>query len=221
MTTTEGSQPATEQWDAFALALAAPLGPFAQVHLAPKFPPHLLNAALATYLPLKEDELLLAIIDRGGRNELGPLCADNAPDLLDREGRQDKRPARTRTQAARPLRGRIDSSFGSPITRDLPDQHRGDRDPGRIVRHRPRRRCDHRARRGRRQAGVGPGTLSRNDGKRGPRGGCARGLIDPELAARAARALPERGARDGQGPRVRSGSDANSARRCSRRRPAR
>ena len=67
MTLTEGFQPATEQWNAFALALAAPLGPFAQVHLAPRFPPALLNAALATYLPLKEDELLLAIFDRGGQ----------------------------------------------------------------------------------------------------------------------------------------------------------
>jgi len=74
MATTEAFQSATERWQAFALALAAPLGPFPQVHLAPKFPPALLNSALATYLPLQEDELLLAIIDRGGRQAPG-RCA--------------------------------------------------------------------------------------------------------------------------------------------------
>jgi rhomboid protease GluP len=74
MTITEGSQPETEQWEAFALALTAPLGPFPQVHLAPKFPPELLNAALASYLPLQEDELLLAMIDRGAESVTG-LCA--------------------------------------------------------------------------------------------------------------------------------------------------
>ena len=74
MATTEAFQSATERWQAFALALAAPLGPFPEVHLAPKFPPALLNSALATYLPLQEDELLLAIIDRGGRQAPG-RCA--------------------------------------------------------------------------------------------------------------------------------------------------
>ena len=70
----EGSEPATEQWNAFALALTAPLAHFAQVHLAPKFPPELLNSALANYLSLREDELLLALIDRGGRAATG-RCA--------------------------------------------------------------------------------------------------------------------------------------------------
>ncbi len=66
MTTAKGFQPATGRWDAFALAAAAPLGPFVHAHLAPKIPPELLNAALATFLPLQDDELLLAIIESGG-----------------------------------------------------------------------------------------------------------------------------------------------------------
>jgi rhomboid protease GluP len=66
MSTAKGFQPATGRWDAFALAAAAPLGPFVHAHLAPKFPPDLLNAALATFLPLQDDELLLAIIESGG-----------------------------------------------------------------------------------------------------------------------------------------------------------
>ncbi len=66
MTTAKGFQPATGRWDAFALAATAPLGPFVHAHLAPKFPPDLLNAALATFLPLEDDELLLALIDSGG-----------------------------------------------------------------------------------------------------------------------------------------------------------
>ena len=66
MTTAKGFQPATGRWDAFALAAAAPLGTFVHAHLAPKIPPHLLNAALATYLALQDDELLLAIIESGG-----------------------------------------------------------------------------------------------------------------------------------------------------------
>ena len=39
---------------------------FCTLHLAPKFPPELLNSALATFLPLEDDELLLALIDSGG-----------------------------------------------------------------------------------------------------------------------------------------------------------
>ena len=74
MTTTEGFQPATGAWDGFALATAAPLGPYAQVHLAPRFPTTLLNTALVTYLPLQGDELLLALIDGGGQNLIG-RCA--------------------------------------------------------------------------------------------------------------------------------------------------
>jgi len=61
-------------WEAFALAAIAPLGPFTQVHLAPKLPPALLNAALVTYLPLQGDELLLALIDGGAREPDG-CCA--------------------------------------------------------------------------------------------------------------------------------------------------
>jgi rhomboid protease GluP len=66
MTTAKGFHPATGRWEAFALAAAAPLGPFVHAHLAPKIPPELLNAALATFLPLQDDELLLAIIESGG-----------------------------------------------------------------------------------------------------------------------------------------------------------
>jgi rhomboid protease GluP len=74
MPLSERSQSATEEWEAFALASTAPLGVFHQVSLAPKFSPAKLNAALATYLALQEDELLLAIIDRGGRKATG-RCA--------------------------------------------------------------------------------------------------------------------------------------------------
>jgi rhomboid protease GluP len=66
MSTAKGLQQATGRWDAFALASAAPLGPFTRAHLAPRIPPELLNAALVNYLPLHDDELLLAIINCGG-----------------------------------------------------------------------------------------------------------------------------------------------------------
>ena len=39
MSTAKGFQQATGRWDAFALASAAPLGPFVHAHLAPKIPP--------------------------------------------------------------------------------------------------------------------------------------------------------------------------------------
>jgi len=61
-------------WEAFALAAIAPLGSFTQVHLAPKLPPALLNAALVSYLSLEGDELLLALIDPGARKPDG-CCA--------------------------------------------------------------------------------------------------------------------------------------------------
>ncbi len=83
MATTEGEQPATGEWDQFALAAVAPLGPFAKVHLAPGFPPNLLNTALANYLPLQADELLLALIDGGGQKLTGRCRADDAANLLD------------------------------------------------------------------------------------------------------------------------------------------
>ena len=51
-----------DSWEAFALGGLAALGPFTQVHLAPKIPLNLLSAALLTYLPLQDDELLLALI---------------------------------------------------------------------------------------------------------------------------------------------------------------
>jgi rhomboid protease GluP len=66
MSTAKGLQQATGRWDTFALASAAPLGPFVRAHLAPRIPPELLNAALVNYLPLRDDELLLAIINCGG-----------------------------------------------------------------------------------------------------------------------------------------------------------
>ncbi len=66
MSTEKGLQQATGRWDEFALASAAPLGPFVRAHLAPRIPPDLLNSALVNYLPLADDEILLAIIDSGG-----------------------------------------------------------------------------------------------------------------------------------------------------------
>ena len=65
MDSREGLEQAAGPWEAFALAAIAPLGPFSQAHLAPKLPPAVLNAALANYLPLQADELLLALIDGG------------------------------------------------------------------------------------------------------------------------------------------------------------
>jgi rhomboid protease GluP len=61
-------------WEEFALAAVAPLGPFTQVHLAPKIPAALLSHAVLTYCSLQSDELILALIDRGGR-EPGGCCA--------------------------------------------------------------------------------------------------------------------------------------------------
>jgi membrane associated rhomboid family serine protease len=66
MSTAKGLQQTTARWDAFALASAAPLGPFVRAHLAPRIPPELLNSALVNFLSLHDDELLLAIIDSGG-----------------------------------------------------------------------------------------------------------------------------------------------------------
>ncbi len=59
----EGNQRAAISWETFVLATSAPLGPFRQVHIAPKFPPGRLNMALRTELPLLENELLVALID--------------------------------------------------------------------------------------------------------------------------------------------------------------
>jgi len=70
----DGLAVAAGPWESFALGVLAPLGPFAQVHLAPKIAPNLLNTALATYLPLQGDELLLALVD-GGAGKLEGCCA--------------------------------------------------------------------------------------------------------------------------------------------------
>src|SRR3984957_6422363 len=66
MSTAKGLPQATGRWDAFALASSAPLGPFVRAHLAPRIPPDLLNSALVNFLPLADDEILLAIIDSSG-----------------------------------------------------------------------------------------------------------------------------------------------------------
>ena len=56
------SRPSTT-WDTFILASCARLASFAQVHMAPRFPPDRLNLAMRTQLPLLENELLVALID--------------------------------------------------------------------------------------------------------------------------------------------------------------
>jgi rhomboid protease GluP len=91
MPLTEGPQSATEHWEAFALALTASLGPFEPVYLAPKFPPRLLNRALSTYLSLHDDELLLAIVDRGGRNASG-RCALTSRRIYWTDQEQQRKP---------------------------------------------------------------------------------------------------------------------------------
>jgi rhomboid protease GluP len=74
MEKTDGSELATGAWEAFTLGMLAPLGPCSEVHLAPKIPPALLNDALRTYLPLEQDELLLALFDSGFNRPRG-CCA--------------------------------------------------------------------------------------------------------------------------------------------------
>jgi rhomboid protease GluP len=74
METRGGSEISAGPWEVFALASLAPLGPFSQVHLAPRIPPASLNMALRTYLSLQGDELLLALIDGGGDTVEG-CCA--------------------------------------------------------------------------------------------------------------------------------------------------
>ena len=69
-----GLESAASPWEVFALGGLAPLGPCAQVHLAPKIPPGLLNTALMTYLSLEDDEYLLAVIDASG-GRLAGCCA--------------------------------------------------------------------------------------------------------------------------------------------------
>ena len=63
----EVDQRPSVSWQTFVLAASVPLGPFRQVHLAPRFPPGRLNLALRTELPLLENELLVALIDSDSR----------------------------------------------------------------------------------------------------------------------------------------------------------
>jgi rhomboid protease GluP len=70
----DGLEVAASRWEVFALSWLAHLGPFAQVHLAPKIPPGLLNTALMAYLSLEDDEYLLAVIDGSG-GKLAGCCA--------------------------------------------------------------------------------------------------------------------------------------------------
>ena len=66
MTTAKGFQPATGRWEAFALAAAAPLGPFAHAHLAPKFPPTAAQRRTGDLSSAPGRRAALAIIDSGG-----------------------------------------------------------------------------------------------------------------------------------------------------------
>jgi rhomboid protease GluP len=95
MTTANDFQPAIGRWDTFALAATAPLGSFAHAHLAPSFPPALLNAALVSYLPLQDDELLLAIIDRGGPRAVGCCALTTRRVYWTESARQSQPPRRT------------------------------------------------------------------------------------------------------------------------------
>ena len=70
----EGLEVAVGPRELFALGALAPLGPYPQVHLAPKIPPALLNTALMAYLSLQNDEHLLAAIEGSG-GKLAGSCA--------------------------------------------------------------------------------------------------------------------------------------------------
>jgi len=98
----DGIEVSAGSWDAFALAAIAPLGPFTQVHLAPKLPPALLNAALVTYLSLQSDELLLALIEGGVRSPDG-CCALTTRRMYWAEREEGDETAR---RARAPARGR-------------------------------------------------------------------------------------------------------------------
>ena len=196
----EGSEPATEQWNAFALALAAPLAPFAQVHLAPKFPPELLNSALANYLPLEEDELLLALIDPGGRAATG-RCAltsrriywtdkDDAQEPLAGKGsKRAKRPAAQRLMVANyaDVPARIDAVTRPDGSSLVALENSATIKLGKVD--------------GRLAAALA--RYLETMGRAARAGAPLVGVIDPDLAARAARALPSVGkAGDGQGTSV-------------------
>ena len=106
MKTAPGLQPAAGRWEAFALAAAAPLAPFAHAHLSPRIPPALLSGALVSYLPLQDDELLVALVDGGGQKPLGG-CAlttrrvywtDRVDDAVPTDRPASKPAPRSRTQ---------------------------------------------------------------------------------------------------------------------------
>jgi len=71
---TNADESTTGPWEAFVLGMLAPLGPCPDVHISPKIPPDSLNNALRAYLPLEDDELLLALFD-GGARRLEGCCA--------------------------------------------------------------------------------------------------------------------------------------------------
>ena len=147
MPLTEGSQSATEQWEVFALALAGTLLPFKAVHVAPRFSRRQLNNALATYLTLSDDELLLALIDSGRRSSSCQCALTTrrvywtAIDDLG-EGNHDDRSKRWNRRARHNVVLRI------AAYEDLPDQITVIRRAGAIVRPRPGPRYDDRARTG-------------------------------------------------------------------------
>jgi rhomboid protease GluP len=70
----QGSDVVPGPWEAFALAEAATLRLFTHVFLAPKIPRAKLNNALLSYVPLKKDELIVALIGRRNRAR-GSFCA--------------------------------------------------------------------------------------------------------------------------------------------------
>jgi rhomboid protease GluP len=63
MSATNGNHSSENSWASFVLASCASLGPFSQVHLAPRFPPGRLNLALRSELPLLENELVVGLIE--------------------------------------------------------------------------------------------------------------------------------------------------------------
>lgn len=100
----DGLEVASSPREVFALGALAPLGPYAQVHLAPKIPPGVLNTALMSYLSLQNDEQLLAVIDGSG-GRLAGCCALTtrriywaAVDDSDESPRTTKGPLRVRVR---------------------------------------------------------------------------------------------------------------------------
>ena len=190
MTTARGFQPASGGWGRVALAAAAPLGAFTHAHLAPKFPPPVLNAALATYLQLREDELLLAIIDGGGQKPTGGCALTTRHVYWIDSVDQVEQPRSTRLTP--PIRShkhqlvvRVASYSDLPERIGVvaaPDGSSGiDLGRGAIIR---LGKDD-----GALASAVAP--LSGDAGRCGPHGGVPEGVIDADLASRAARALPD------------------------------